>query len=175
MEYWSTWAGGSPEEAVSTPAPRLSDRLLRDRDAGPGVKFDAGMGPRWATVALLALVLPGCPTVDLGDTPPDIGACNPPEGVDYFIAKIYLKISDPTTGCARNSMCHDQAHGLALSRTVGDDMLNYRVSQGYLNCGQPKASEFLTRPLAGIDGHGGGDLFTTGSTEYTTFLGWFDQ
>jgi hypothetical protein len=33
----------------------------------------------------------------------------------------------------------------------------------------------LTRPLAGIDGHGGGDLFTTGSTEYTTFLGWFDQ
>lgn len=116
--------------------------------------------------------------MDLGDTPPDIGACNPPEGVDYFIAKIepiYLKISDPTNGCARNSMCHDQAHGLALSRTVGDDMLNYRVSQQYLNCGQPRASEMLTRPLAGIDGHGGGDLFTTGSTEYTTFLGWFDQ
>jgi hypothetical protein len=88
---------------------------------------------------------------------------------------VYLKISDTTNGCARNSMCHDQAHGLALSRTVGDDMLNYRVSQGYLNCGQPKASEFLTRPLAGIDGHGGGDLFTTGSIEYTTFLGWFDQ
>ncbi len=135
------------------------------------------MGYRWAFAALLVLAVPGCPTVDLGDTPPDIGACNPPEGIDYFKATIepmYLKIDDPTTGCARNAMCHDRAHGLALSRTVGDDLINYRVSQGYLNCGQPRASLFLTKPLAGIDGHGGGDLFTTGSPEEKAFLGWFD-
>ncbi len=135
------------------------------------------MGHRWATAAFCALaLLAGCPTVDLGDTPSDIGACNPTKGIDYFISNIepkYLKIDDATTGCARNSSCHDQAHGLALSRVVGDDMINYRVSQGYLNCGQPMASQMLTRPLAGIDGHGGGDQFQPGSPEEATFLAWF--
>jgi hypothetical protein len=62
-----------------------------------------GMGHRWAIAALCVLALPGCPTVDLGDTPSDIGACNPSGGVDYFISDIepkYLKIPDPTNGCA---------------------------------------------------------------------------
>jgi hypothetical protein len=35
------------------------------------------------------------------------------------------------------------------------------------------ASEMLTRPLAGIDGHGGGDIFQPGSPEEATFLAWF--
>jgi hypothetical protein len=137
-----------------------------------------GMGHRWALAALCVLALPGCPTVDLGDTPSDIGACNPSGGVEFFTSDIepkYLKIQDPVNGCARNSMCHDGAHGLALSRTVGDDLINYRVSQGYLNCGSPVASEMLTRPMAGIDGHGGGDLFQPGSPEEMTFLAWFAQ
>lgn len=136
------------------------------------------MGHRWASAALLALALPGCPTVDLGDTPPDISACNPPEGFPYFVATIepmYYKLADTTTGCARSGSCHDQAHGLALSRTVGDDMINYKVTLGYLNCGQPKASDLLTKPIAGQNGHGGGDLFSAGSPEEKAFLGWFDQ
>ncbi|MFT3700304.1 MAG: hypothetical protein QM831_44580 [Kofleriaceae bacterium] len=123
------------------------------------------------------MALPACPVVDLGDTPSDIGACNPAGGLDYFTSQIepnYFKIADPTNGCARSTACHDQAHGLALSRVVGDDELNYRVTQGYLNCGMPDASELLTKPLAGIDGHGGGDLFQPNSPEETTFLGWFD-
>ena len=39
--------------------------------------------------------------------------------------------------------------------------------------GSPRQSPLLTKPLAGEDGHGGGDLIVNGSTEYTTFLGWF--
>lgn len=116
--------------------------------------------------------------MDLGDTPSDIGACNPSGGIQFFISDIepkYLKVQDAVNGCARNTMCHDGAHGLALSLTVGDDLINYRVSQGYLNCGSPMASEMLTRPLAGIDGHGGGDLFQPGSPEEMTFLAWFAQ
>jgi hypothetical protein len=137
-----------------------------------------GMGHRLAFAALCVLALPGCPTVDLGDTPSDIGACNPSKGIDYFISDIepkYIKLQDPVNSCARTTMCHDGANGLALSRTVGDDMLNYRVSQGYLNCGSPMASQMLTLPLAGVDGHGGGDLFQPGSPEEMTFLAWFAQ
>ena len=35
---------------------------------------------------------------------------------------------------------------------------NYRLTQNYLNCGQPMQSLLLTKPLAGQDAHGGGDL-----------------
>ncbi|MEO8843888.1 MAG: hypothetical protein ABI591_27575 [Kofleriaceae bacterium] len=116
--------------------------------------------------------------MDLGDTPSDIGACNPSKGIDYFISDIepkYLKLPDPVNSCARNTMCHAGAHGLALSTTVGDDQINYRVAQGYLNCGSPVASQMLTFPMAGIDGHGGGDIFQMGSPEEATFLAWFAQ
>ena len=37
----------------------------------------------------------------------------------------------------------------------------------------PIASQLLTKPLAGIDGHGGGDLFTTSDPQYTVFINWF--
>ena len=43
----------------------------------------------------------------------------------------------------------------------------------YLNCGQPRQSSLLTKPLAGEDGHGGGDLIQNGSAEMMTFLMWF--
>ena len=122
------------------------------------------------------LALAGCPTVDLGDTPADIGVCNPAQGLQYFTEQIqpkYFKIGDPVNGCAQSTSCHDQNHGLALDASGSDVAGNYRVSQGYLNCGDAMASELLTRPLAGIDGHGGGDLFTTGDPQYMIFLNWF--
>ena len=37
----------------------------------------------FAACGLATLVFAGCPTVDLGDTPSDIGQCNPPGGEDY--------------------------------------------------------------------------------------------
>ena len=43
-------------------------------------------------------------------------------------------------------MCHDGNHGLTLKVSPSvDDMANYRVTQVYLNCGQPQASELLTK------------------------------
>jgi hypothetical protein len=125
---------------------------------------------------LLAITLCGCPTVDLGDTPPDIGLCNPSKGLAYFTSDIepkFYKLTDTTSGCARSSGCHDQSHGLTLDRTPGMDSINYKVTQAYLNCGNPFASELLTKPMAGVEGHGGGDLFTMSDPQVMTFLDWF--
>ena len=67
------------------------------------------------------------------------------------------------------------AHGLALQTTDPIDYVaNYRVTQQYLNCGTPTASQLLTKPLAGIDGHGGGDLFADlNDPAVVVFLNWF--
>src|ERR1700733_7312624 len=137
------------------------------------------MGNHWAFAAGCVLALSGCPTVDLGDPPPDIGLCNPMGGIDYFQSDIepnYLKLSDPVNSCARSSSCHAMAHGLAID--TGDDpnalMSNYRLVQGYLDCGVPPASELLTKPLAGVDGHGGGDIFANlQDPAVVDFLAWF--
>lgn len=136
------------------------------------------MGNHWSFAAICALALTACPTVDLGDTPPDIGACNPTKGVDYFksdIEPMFLKLPDTTNGCGRSASCHDQAHGLTLDRIAPiDDVANYKVTQGYLNCGQPMASLLLTKPLAGIEGHGGGDIYPdVNDPAVQTFLKWF--
>ncbi len=121
-------------------------------------------------------LLAGCPTVDLGDSPPDIGLCNPSGGISYFETMIepqFLKLSDSANSCARSTACHLKSHGLALDPNA-PVTTNYRVCQGYLNCGQPHASVLLTKPLAGIDGHGGGDIFTSDSDPAVqTFLMWF--
>lgn len=125
------------------------------------------------------LALGACPTVDLGDSPPDIGLCNPAQGLAYFISDIepkYFKLGDPVNSCARSSSCHQDAHGLALAVDPTDDMANYTISQGYLNCGDPVASELLTKPLAGIDPHGGGDIFAnTSDPAVVDFLAWFQE
>jgi hypothetical protein len=129
-----------------------------------------------AMAACLVLGLSGCPTVDLGDTPPDIGACNPMKGIDYFTTDIepkFYKVQDTANGCARSSGCHDQAHGLTLDRNPGSDAVNYKVTQAYLNCGQPAASLLLTKPMAGVEGHGGGDLFQMSDMQTQVFLDWF--
>lgn len=139
------------------------------------------MGNHWAFAASCVLasvpLLGGCPTVDLGDTPPDIGLCNPSKGIDYFISDIepkFFKLPDTANGCARSSSCHDQAHGLTLDRLDPvDDAANYKVTQSYLNCGQPAASLLLTKPLTGVEGHGGGDLFGMTDAQYKTFMDWF--
>jgi len=42
-----------------------------------------------------------------------------------------------------------------------------------VNCGTPMASLLLTKPMAGIEGHGGGDIFPMGDPQADVFLGWF--
>jgi hypothetical protein len=122
------------------------------------------------------VLLCGCPTVDLGDDPPDVGLCNPSGGLPYFQNEIvpkYLKLSDKTAGCGRSSACHDRAHGLAFDLLNPTSTQNYRLTQNYLHCGSPMQSDLLTKPLAGLVGHGGGDLVQPGSTEENVFLMWF--
>lgn len=129
--------------------------------------------------ALAVLLLAGCPTVDLGDTPSEIGKCNPAGGVDYFTDVIwpqYVRPDNTTNGCTKAGGCHNEAGGNGLSfQTQGtiDFNFNYRQAQQYLKCGQPMTSEFLTAPLAGIDAHGGMDIFQPGDPEVQLFLDWF--
>lgn len=127
--------------------------------------------------ACCLLLLSGCPTVDLGDDPPAVGLCNPTGGFEYFQEQIvpnFLKLEDRTNGCGRNAMCHDRAHGAAYDLDDPTSPANFQLTKNYLNCGQPRHSQLLTKPLTGEDGHGGGDLIENGSAEMMIFLEWFE-
>ena len=52
----------------------------------------------------------------------------------------------------------------------------YNVVTRFLNCGAPESSSFLTKPLIGIDNHGGGDFIDPNDPDdpqYRVFLDWF--
>jgi hypothetical protein len=120
--------------------------------------------------------LTGCPTVDLGDTPTEVGLCNPAGGLTYFQNQIwpnYVVRTNAMTSCNR-STCHVAGgNGLDFPNPV-DFPAAYRRSQIYLNCGTPDASPFLTKPEGGINPHGGGDIFpTTADPAVQIFLDWF--
>lgn len=133
------------------------------------------------TTLVAATLLTGCPTVDLGDTPSDIGLCNPPGGIDYFTDEVwpnFVRPTDAARGCTRDDAvgCHNETGGNALGFRINplDLNFNYRQTQIYLNCGQPEASPLLTKPLGGIDPHGGGDLIpSTTDPASVVFLNWF--
>src|SRR5213593_3920918 len=82
--------------------------------------------------------LAGCPTVDLGDTPTEIGLCNPAGGAAYFQDQIWPKYvvrSGSTTSCAQVGICHVAGgNGLDFPMPV-DYPVAYRRAQIYLNCG----------------------------------------
>jgi hypothetical protein len=129
-------------------------------------------------------LLTGCPTVDLGDTPSDIGLCNPPKGIDYFKTEVWPKFvrpTDATKGCTRAGACHNEAGGNLLNFRGGatpsatDFTFNYRQTQIHLNCGNPEASPLRTKPLSGLDPHGGMDLIQPGDAADMAFLMWFDE
>ena len=127
-----------------------------------------------AACALLSGLLAGCPTVDLGDTPTEIGLCNPTGGEQYFQDQIWPKfVNNPTMSCAQ-AACHVAGgNGLDFPMPV-DYPTAYRRTQIYLNCGTPEASPLLTKPLAGLDPHGGGDIFPNDSDPAVqVFLAWF--
>ena len=128
------------------------------------------------TGAACVLLLGGCPTVDLGDTPTEVGLCNPAGGLSYFQSQIWPNyvqrpVADQT--CARSS-CH-VAGGNALEFPNPIDFPTaYRRVQVYLNCGSPESSLFLTKPLTGVEPHGGGDIFSgPGDPAVQIFLDWF--
>ena len=125
---------------------------------------------------MVSASLAGCPAVDLGDTPTEVGLCNPAGGVQYFQDQIwpsYVTRPNATQTCAR-STCHVSAgNGLDFSDPV-DYPAAYRSTQAYLNCGTPEASLFLTKPLGGIQPHGGGDIFPNeDDPAVQIFFDWF--
>jgi hypothetical protein len=128
------------------------------------------------TACVLACALAACPTVDLGDTPSDIGQCNPAGGIDYFQNVIWPNyITAGAMACTSSGGCHNEAGGNALNlRTQPVDFaLNFRQAQVYLNCGTPEMSDLLTKPLSTSNPHGGGDLISPGDPRIQLFLDWF--
>ncbi|MBS1118880.1 MAG: hypothetical protein H6Q90_1108 [Deltaproteobacteria bacterium] len=138
---------------------------------------------RWGAagvpLALALALLTGCPTVDLGDTPTDINLCNPPGGIEYFQNEVwpnYIRPADTANGCTKNGGCHNEAGGNALNFKTNpvDFAFNFRQAQVFLNCGTAEMSPLLSKPLAGVDTHGGGDIYaTTNDPAVVIFLGWF--
>jgi hypothetical protein len=133
---------------------------------------------RLASTALLALVLSGCPTVDLGDQPPDPEQCLP--DMQYFHDHIwpeYLAPADASKSCVANAGCHQAASGrsaLRLQTNPVDYAQNYQVVTTFLNCSTPESSPLLTKPLKGGEPHGGGDIFqSTADPAVQSFLMWF--
>jgi hypothetical protein len=130
----------------------------------------------WGAACLGALVLAGCPTVDLGDTPTEIGLCNPSGGLAYFEDQVWPNfVTRPNAAqSCNNAGCHVAGgNGLDFPAQI-DFPAAYRRTQVYLNCGTPEASLFLTKPLAGIDPHGGNDIFPgINDPAVQIFLDWF--
>jgi hypothetical protein len=131
------------------------------------------------------VALAGCPTVDLGDTPPDIGNCVPAGGQGYFTGTLWpMYLHNPASSCGPShntscdcarSNCHLAPGGASgLGFDPNDLQGDYITATQavYLNCSTPTASPLLTKPLAGVDGHPI-DMFTTSDPQYQTFLNWF--
>jgi hypothetical protein len=161
-------------EIASTPRPRRPEVVT------------AACAPAMAASAVFTLLtlltLAGCPTVDLGDSPPDVGQCRPDR--QYYIDVIwprYLAPSAPAEiarSCVAASGCHESQSGRSALRLLTglpvDHDRNYQVVTRFLNCSTPLASELLTKPLAGIEAHQGGDIFPAATDPAVVdFQGWF--
>ncbi len=133
-------------------------------------------------VALVALTLSGCPTVDLGENPPDPPTCRP--DFVYYQDVLYPEFiapADENLSCVNAAGCHrikDGRSALRLSVSPPDHAANYAIVTRFLNCGLPEASSMLTKPMAGVVAHGGGDMFDNSlgpTTPRGIFEEWFNQ
>ena len=120
-------------------------------------------------LATCALAGTGCPTVDLGETPVSPGACRPDPA--YFRDVMwpdFFAPQDAARSCVAAAACHRVEDGRSALRLETAEPIdqdhNYDVATRFLDCGAPEASSMLTKPLIGIDPHGGGDLFAAGSS-----------
>ncbi len=129
-------------------------------------------------VALASTLLSACPTVDLGETPVSPGACRPdPAYFEEFIWPEFIATADEAKSCVAEGGCHQLENGRSAFRVSVnppiDFTANYNVTTRFLNCGTPQASSLLTKPMSGVDSHGGGELFAPGSESELVFLDWF--
>jgi hypothetical protein len=137
-----------------------------------------GVRPR-IHLSLAAVLLAACPTVDLGDSPPDVGSCRlDPLYYEDVIWPGYLAPTSAEKSCVSQSGCHSAESGrsaLRLDATAPIDHTgNYQIVSRFLNCSTPSASSLLTKPLAAVDAHGGGDIFAdSADPAVSDFLAWF--
>ena len=150
--------------------------MARFTSTGHGRRL-ASPSSRRASLALALVFVAGCPTVDLGDDPPDPGVCRPDRS--YFDSKIwpeFLAPTDEARSCVKAG-CHGDTRGvsaLRLDSTPPIDLTrNYQVVSRFLNCGTPEASPLYTKPLRGFEGHAGGDIFGETDAQATVFRMWF--
>jgi hypothetical protein len=121
---------------------------------------------------------PCSPAVPRSTSAVSPGACRPDPA--YFADALWLTFlapADAAASCVAAAGCHRLEDGRsALRLDTGDppDLDgNYVVVTRFLNCGSPGSSSLLTKPISGVDPHGGGDLFAPGSAAEAAFLGWF--
>jgi hypothetical protein len=86
---------------------------------------------------------------------------------------MYVVRKMDSTSC-NTANCHVAGgNGLDFPMPV-DYAAAYKRTQIYLNCGTPEASQFLTKPLGGIEPHSGGDIFPDmNDPAVQIFLAWF--
>jgi hypothetical protein len=109
----------------------------------------------------------------VGDTPVAPPDCKP--NFDDFqkpggIWDTAIDVPDMSKNCVANGGCHEESTGRSALRfiyktprtamTLSDFQANYDVLTRFLNCSNPAASPFITKPEAGTDPHLGGDLWT---------------
>ncbi len=131
-----------------------------------------GPGAARSLLLLIGLAVLGalsaCPTVDVGETPVAPPPCRPsfqtfmePGG----IWDVAINPPDQAKSCVAMNGCHTSDTGRSALRLIpmptsdADWQLNYEVVTRFLNCSQPEASPFITKPEAGTDPHVGGDLW----------------
>ncbi len=155
--------------------------MLRSRAVG-GLRVTAPALLVMGLASVAALALSGCPTVDLGDVPPDPNVCRPDRG--YYEDEIwpnYLAPSAPTNSCVAQAGCHAATNGRSALRldtsNPPDHSQNYGAVTRFLNCNTPDASGLFTKPLSSEDTHGGGDILVVGDplddAAIAVFRGWF--
>jgi len=123
--------------------------------------------------------LAGCPTVDLGDTPADIGSCRPDRA--YFESTIWpMYINNASQSCVGASGCHDESNSprsalhLRTAPPIDFDA-NYKAITLHLNCADPESSEAVSYPLQFLP-HPVMVFPNVNAPEIqNVFLPWFDQ
>ena len=66
-------------------------------------------------ISILAAFATGCPTVDLGDNPPEPGICRPDPL--YFETQIWISyVTAPAISCINDAGCHRQNDGRSSLR-----------------------------------------------------------
>ncbi len=154
----------------------LMDRIPDSNASVLGSKSRIGLCAIGFAVA--SVLLSACPTVDLGETPVSPGACRPdPAYFEDVIWPEFIAPADETKSCVADGGCHQLENGRSAFRVSVnppiDFTANYNVTTRFLNCGTPEASPLFTKPVSGVDSHGGGDLFDQGGESESAFLDWF--